>query len=307
MKSIYNFVIFVQWLSNLSKHVISKLPNGSSSDVADIRRPHPCKDPCFVSLIELKPPSGLRTSKNSVIMCHTMVSMSCSLDDLDVFLWNWLESGLSFSRVWVSLKWQADVSCRSNAWLPLTRNESLAFTYKRSGWSMDAGCGWDYESKSLDIKSYQVYVSERSQSCFLILYHLYPGWPVWPEEIPTDLCDMHTYLLVKVGVGCTRTFRKRLNTTDHRISETWYDMIMITKKQEHRSITKLWESCLPILAPPDCVRDAHVRWISTATTSNGLDKRGWLSKQMLADVGRVSEPGTRICKNATWFKKLIWC
>ena len=197
MKSIYNFVIFVQWLSNLSTHVISKLPNGSSSDVADIRRPHPCKDPCFVSLIELKPPSGLRTSKNSVIMCHTMVSMSCSLDDLDVFLWNWLESGLSFSRVWVSLKWQADVSCRSNAWLPLTRNESLAFTYKRSGWSMDAGCGWDYESKSLDIKSYQVYVSERSQSCFLILYHLYPGWPVWPEEIPTDLCDMHTYLLVK--------------------------------------------------------------------------------------------------------------
>ena len=268
MKSIYNFVIFVQWLSNLSKHVISKLPNGSSSDVADIRRPHPCKDPCFVSLIELKPPSGLRTSKNSVIMCHTMVSMSCSLDDLDVFLCNWLESGLSFSRAWVSLKWQVDVSCRSNAWLPLTRNESLAFTYERSGWSMDAGCGWDYESKSLDIKSYQVYVSERSQSCFLILY---PGWPVWPEEIPTDLCDMHTCytcLLVKVGGA------PGLSGRDWTLRITGYQRHdMITKKQEHRSITKLSESCLPILAPPDCVRDAHVRWISTATTSNGLDKR----------------------------------
>ena len=56
---------------------------------------------------------------------------------------------------------------------------------------------------------------------------------------------------------------------------------------KNNNITILWESCLPILGPsPDCVRDAHVRWISTATTSNGLDKRGWLSKQMLADVGR---------------------
>ena len=55
----------------------------------------------------------------------------------------------------------------------------------------------------------------------------------------------------------------------NRISETWYDMTT-----KNNNITKLWESCLPILGPsPDCVRDAHVRWISTATTSNGLDKR----------------------------------
>ena len=93
--------------------------------------------------------------------------------------------------------------------------------------------------------------------------------------IPVDPFDPKRFPLI--FVICTPIYL-------WKISETWYDMI--TKKQEHRSITKLWESCLPILAPPDCVRDAHVRWISTATTSNGLDKRGWLSKQMLADVGR---------------------
>ena len=101
---------------------------------------------------------------------------------------------------------------------------------------------------------------------------------------PVDLWKLGLGAPGLLDVSFAQTREEEIASTlrTNRISETWYDMTT-----KNNNITKLWESCLPILGPsPDCVRDAHVRWISTTTTSNGLDKRGWLSKQMLADVGR---------------------